>query len=428
MKFPFTNQLGARDCGPSCLKMVAEYYGQQYALDYLREKCHINKTGVSMLGISEAAEAIGFHSIGAKMDLEQLKEMVQDIPVILHWNENHFVVVYKTPKPKKQGLYYVADPAAGLITYKENEFTERWMGTQEDHHLENGITLNQESDKPVGYTLLLEPTPTFYDQPKKEGLKKKMDMSRLWKYFTPHKKIFLKLLVGMIISTGIMLVSPFLTQALVDKGINLHNINFIYMILLGQLLLFAGSSIADIVRSSLLLHMGTRINISMVSDFLSKMLKLPISFFESHITGDLMQRMNDHHRIENLLTVSSLNTVFSVLNFAVLGIVLAFYSSSVFLLFLAGSLLGFGWMLLFLWKRRKIDFRFFELYSKESNKVIELMTGMQDIKISNSMRQKRWEWEKIQSELYKLKIKSLTIAQFQTHSDIDFFTCSFNSA
>ena len=413
MKFPFTNQLGARDCGPSCLKMVAEYYGQHYSLDYLREKCHINKTGVSLLGISEAAEAIGFHSIGAKMDIEQLKEIVQDVPVILHWNENHFVVVYKTPKPNKRGVFYVADPAIGLVTYKEAEFMEPWIGKQADNHLKNGTVANQNSNQPVGYTLLLEPTPAFYEQPKPEGLKKKMDMSRIWKYFTPHKKIFLKLLAGMIVSTGIMLLSPFLTQALVDKGINLHNINFIYMVLLGQLLLFAGSSIADIIRSNLLLHMGTRINISMVSDFLSKMLKLPISFFESHITGDLMQRMNDHHRIENLLTVSSLSTAFSVLNFVVLSGVLAVYSGAIFLLFILGSLMGFGWMLLFLWRRRKIDFRFFELYSKESNKVIEIMTGMQDIKISNSMRQKRWEWEKIQSELYKLKIKSLTIAQFQ---------------
>jgi ATP-binding cassette subfamily B protein len=260
---------------------------------------------------------------------------------------------------------------------------------------------------------LLEPTPAFYDQPKKEGLRKKMDLNRIWKYFTPHKKTFIKLLLGMLISSGIVVVAPFLTKALVDKGINLHDINFIYLILLGQLILFAGSSIVDIVRSNLLLHMGTRINISMVSDFLTKMLKLPLSFFETHIMGDLMQRMNDHRRIENLLTVSSLNTIFSVINFAILGVVLAVYSSSVFFLFIFGSLLGFGWMLLFLRKRRKVDFRFFELHSKESSKVIEIMTGIEDIKISNSMRQKRWEWEKIQAALYKLKIRSLSISQFQ---------------
>jgi len=413
MKFPFTNQLGARDCGPACLKMLAAWYGQDYALDFLREKCHITKVGVSLMGISEAAEIIGFHSTGVKMDVEQLKEIVQDIPVILHWNEHHFVVIYKSPKAGRQGNFHIADPATGLVSYKEDEFTERWIGNHDDRHFQPGFSSYGNSGLPVGYALLLEPTPGFYDQPKTEGLKKKMSMGSIWKYFTPHKNIFLKLLAGMIVSSAIMFITPFLTKAMVDRGINLHDINFIYLILFGQLMLFFGTSIADIIRSNLLLHMGTRINISMVSDFLAKMLKLPISFFESHITGDLMQRMNDHHRIESLLTVSSLNTVFSVLNFAVLSVVLAVYSVPIFFLFIIGSLFGFGWMLLFLRKRKKNDCQFFELYSKESNKVIEIMTGMQDIKISNSMHQKRGEWEKIQAALYKLKIKSLSIAQFQ---------------
>ena len=411
MKFPFAHQLGARDCGPACLKMVAEYFGQKYALDFLREKCNITKVGVSLLGISEAAEAIGLHSTGAKMDLEQLKEIVKEVPVILHWNEKHFVVVYKTPRPKKKGLYHVADPDRGLVTYKESEFVEYWIGKQTGEA--GGDSTTPEKKLNYGHGLILEPTPAFYDAPKTEGLKKKLDLGRIWRYFTPHKKTFAKLILGMMVSSVILLLTPYLTQALVDKGIHLRDYHFIYLVLAGQIALFGGSTLIDIVRNYLLLHMGTRINITMVSDFLSKILKLPISFFESHITGDLMQRMNDHHRLENLLTVSSLNTVFSLLNFIVLGTVLAFYDISVFGLFLVGSMLGFGWTLLFLWRRRKIDFRFFDLYSRENNKVIEIMTGMQDIKISNSMRQKRWEWEKIQKDLYKLKIKSLSISQFQ---------------
>ncbi len=413
MKFPFSHQLGARDCGTACLKMVAEYYGQQYALDFLREKCNITRVGVSLLGISEAAEAIGLHSTGVKMDMEQLKEIVQEIPVILHWNEKHFVVVYKGPKPNKQGTFYVADPDRGMVTYKEKEFAEYWIGKNSVNHLVPGMPLHEIPELKLGYALLLEPTPAFYDEPKTEGLKKKLDLLRIWRYFTPHKKTFVKLLLGMVISSAIMLAAPYLTQAMIDKGINLKDYNFIYLILAGQLVLFVGSTLVDIIRSTLLLHMGTKINISMVADFLSKMLKLPISFFETHITGDLMQRMNDHRRIENLLTVSSLNTVFSLLNFIVLTAVLVFYNISIFMLFIFGSVLGFGWTLLFLWRRRKIDFKFFDLYSKESNKVIEIMTGMQDIKISNSMHQKRWEWEGIQKDLYKLKIKSLTIAQVQ---------------
>ncbi len=412
MKFPHTFQLGARDCGPACLKMIAEYYGQEYAIDFLRDRCHITKVGVSLLGISEAAESIGLHSIGAKLDLEQLKEIVRQVPIILHWQENHFVVIYKAPKPGKTGKYYISDPDKGLVTYNEKEFSGYWMSeASKDKELD--ATDLTEKENSIGYALILETTPTFYDAPLTAGLKKKPNFSYLLNYFTPHKKIFLKLLLGLLVSNLIMLVSPFLTQSLVDKGINLRDMDFIYMILIGQLLLFLGSSITDIIRGSLLLHMGTRINIAMVSDFLTKMLKLPISFFETHITGDLLQRIDDHRRVENLLTVSSLNTVFSMINFIVLSIVLAIYNPVIFFIFLTGSLLSFGWTLLFLVKRKKIDFKFFEVNSKENNKVIEILSGMPDIKISNSMRQKRWEWENIQSQLYQLKTKSLVINQFQ---------------
>lgn len=413
MKFPFTHQLGARDCGPACLKMVAEFYGQKYALSFLRDKCHITKVGVSLLGISEAAECIGFHSSGAKMNLAQLKDIVQDGPVILHWKETHFVVLYKAPKPDKRGTFYIADPAAGHIKYSEGEFKEQWIaGIAPPSKGFEDVSGNQGSNE-IGYSLILEPTPLFYDEPQIDGLIKKVNLHQIWKYFTPHKKIFYRLLIVMFAGSGTMLLTPFLTQALVDKGINRHDLSFVYLILIGQLVLFAGSSIAEIVRSKLLLHMGTRINISMISDFLSKMLRLPIPFFEKHITGDLMQRMNDHHRIENLLTVSSLSSIFSLVNFIFLSIVLAFYSVFIFIVFILGCIGGFIWTLLYLEKRRKIDFKFFDLYSKENNKVIEIMYGIQDLKISNSTQQKRWEWEKIQSELYKLKIRALTIGQYQ---------------
>lgn len=412
MKFPHNFQLGARDCGPACLKMIAEYYGQNYAIDFLRDRCHITKVGVSLLGISEAAESIGFHSIGTRLDLEQLKEIVNQIPVILHWQENHFVVIYKAPKPGKKGKYYISDPDKGQISYSESEFVGYWMSEKKKDVNTDSNELPQVENN-IGYALLLEPTPKFFNEPETSGLKKKADLTYLLNYFTPHKKVFLKLLLGLLISNGLVLINPFLTQLLVDKGINLRDMDFIYMILIGQLLLFAGSSITDLIRGNLLLHMGTKINIAMVSDFLSKMLRLPISFFETHITGDLLQRIQDHGRVENLLTVSSLNTIFSMINFIALSVVLAFYNPIIFAVFIAGSLLSFGWTLLFLAKRKKVDFKFFEVNSKENNKVIEILSGMPDIKISNSMRQKRWEWENIQSQLYQLKIKSLSINQFQ---------------
>lgn len=426
MKFPFSSQLGARDCGPACLKMMAEYFGQTYAIDFLRDHCHITKVGVSLLGISEAAETIGFQSTGVKMDLEQLKEIVRQVPIILHWNENHFVVVYKAPKSKKRkGSYHVADPALGLMTYDEKEFVERWMGKHAAKQYEFENYSKENTSEHVGYALILEPNPAFYDEPKKEGLQKKADFRLLWKYFLEHKKYFFRLLICMLITNAALLVMPYFTQALVDKGINSHDLNIVYMILLGQLLLFVVSSVADIIRSYLLLKMGTLINISMVSDFFKKMLNLPVSFFESHIAGDLMQRIHDHQRIEKLLTVSSLNTVFSILNFFVLSVVLAIYNFPIFLLFLIGSGLGFGWTLLFLLKRRKVDFRMFELYSRENNKVMEIINGVQDIKISNSMEQKRSEWKNIQSSLFTMKTKSLNILQWQNTGSSIFKQCTF---
>lgn len=411
MKFPFINQLGARDCGAACLTMIAHHYGQKYALNYVREKCNVTKVGVSLLGISKAAETIGLKCVGKKMNVEQLKETVQEGPAILHWNENHFVVVYKLPKRNRGGTFYLADPGVGLITYKEDEFIEKWIGK----HLENvafSSDENKNANQKVGYALLLEPTTSFYKKPQAEGLQKN-SVNKLWKYFSPHKKIFAKLVATMLVSSAIMLTAPYLTQAMVDNGINLHHLNFIYVILLAQLLLFAGSSLADVVRNHLLLHMGSRINIAMVSSFLTKLLKLPVLFFDKHITGDLMQRINDHHRIENLLTLSSLSSVFSVLSVVLLSIVLAVYSIPVFIIFIAGSLFGFLWILFFLNKRRKIDFTLFDLYSKENSKVIEMITGIKDIKISNSIQHKKQEWHSVKSALYQLKIQSLRITQLQ---------------
>ncbi|MEO6166224.1 MAG: peptidase domain-containing ABC transporter [Chitinophagales bacterium] len=424
MNFPFTHQLGVKDCGPACLKMIAGYYGRHYAIDFLRDKCHITKVGVSLFGISEAAEAIGFHSMGVRMSIEQLKEIVQDAPIILHWNESHFVVVYKSPRPGKKGKFLLADPAKGLLKYNEEEFASYWIGKEVE--VPSAFEKSGTADLHLreGYALLLEPTPSFFDEAQKEGLQKNVGFSRLWHYFTPHRKYFFQLTLGLLISSIVLLITPFFTQALVDNGINQHDLNFIYLILFGQLVLFAGTVMVDIIRSYLLLHIGSRINISMVSDFFQKMLKLPISFFETHITGDLMQRISDHKRIENLLTVSSLNTLFSLINLIVLSIVLAIYSSLIFFVFLAGSLLGFLWMWIFLKRRRNIDFKFFEWYSKDNSKVMEIINGVQDIKISNSAQQKRWEWENIQASLFKTKIRSLTVGQLQNIGASVFKQCT----
>ena len=350
-----------------------------------------------MLGISEAAEAIGFRTLGVKVTLEKLIKAMDAGPCIIHWQQNHFVVLYRIKKSfiKNSFTYFIADPAKGLLTLNRDEFLEKWKGS---------------SDK--GYALLLEPSKEFYNE-SKEGEEQKADFSILWPYFIRYKRYLLQIVLGMALGSGIALVGPFLTQALVDTGINRQDIGFVYLVLAAQVALFLGSTFIEIIRSWILMHIGTRINISMVSDFFRKLLNLPIRFYEQYVVGDLMQRIGDHGRIEKLLTISTLSTLFSLVNMLVLGTILFIYSPPIFVVFFAGSLVGLLWILIFLKRRRTIDFKFFEAHSKNNNKVLEILDAVQDIKISNATRQKRWEWEEVQSGLYDVKMKSLTLSQVQ---------------
>jgi ATP-binding cassette subfamily B protein len=432
-KFPHIQQLGIKDCGPATLKMIAKWYGKSFDLNYLRQKCSINKIGVSMLGISEAAEAIGFRTLGVKLTTKKLIKAMDAGPCIIHWQNNHFVVLYKVKKRWFRGsskrnprhieqnrnvnedgthaspfdsaqddhlqdnrfTYYISDPAKGYLELRSSEFVKAWKG---------------ESEK--GYALLLEPGQAFYaDQ--REGEEQKADFGILWPYFLKYKRYFLQIVLSMLLGSMIALVGPFLTQSLVDTGINRQDINFVYLVLGAQLALFIGSTFIEIIRSWILMHIGTRINISMVSDFFKKLLNLPIKFYEQYVVGDLMQRIGDHSRIEKLLTVNTLSTIFSFLNILVLGSVLFIYNVPIFVVFFLGSLAGLLWILIFLKRRRTIDFKFFEAYAKNNNKVLEILGAVQDIKISNATRQKRWEWEEVQSYVYDVKMKSLTLSQVQ---------------
>lgn len=356
-----------------------------------------------MLGISEAAEAIGFRTFGVKVTTDKLIKAMDAGPCIIHWQQNHFVVLYKVKRPLLPSLlgrgrgwgYFIADPAKGLLKLSSAEFIEKWKGS---------------ADK--GYALLLEPSKEFYNE-QKEGEEQKADFSILWPYFLRYKRYLLQIVLGMALGSGIALVGPFLTQALVDTGINRQDIGFVYMVLAAQVALFLGSTFIEIIRSWILMHIGTRINISMVSDFFRKLLNLPIRFYEQYVVGDLMQRIGDHSRIEKLLTINTLSTLFSLVNMVVLGIILFVYSPPIFAVFFAGSAVGLLWILLFLKRRRTIDFKFFEAYSKNNNKVLEILDAVQDIKISNATRQKRWEWEEVQSKVYDVKMKSLTLGQIQ---------------
>ena len=392
-KFPFTHQHDAMDCGPACVQMVARHYGRHYTLETLRQKCHISREGVSLLGISEAAESIGFKTVGVRLSFEQLKNEAP-LPCIAHWKQRHFVVVHKI----KKDTVFVADPAHGLVKLTAQEFLNGWASTRNEGTNE-------------GIALLLEPQPDFYAA---EGeTPDKAKFSFILQYLKPYKKLILQLFMGMLLGTLLQLIFPFFSQSIVDYGIGTGNLGFVTLILIAQLTLYAAQTAVEFIRSWILLHISTRINISIISDFLIKLMKLPIGFFDTKMIGDLMQRIGDHRRIEAFLTSSTLNTLFSIVTFVVFAVVLAFYSVRLLAVFLVGSLLYVLWVLVFLKYRRELDYKRFAQASAEQSNLIQLITGMQEIKLNNCEKQKRWEWENIQAKLFKVSIKGLSLSQWQ---------------
>ncbi len=393
MTFPSFKQLDSMDCGPTCLRMIAKYYGKSYSLQGLREKSFITREGVSLLGISEAAENIGFKSVGVKISYEQLTEEAI-LPCIIHWKQRHFIVVYKI----KKGHVLVADPAHGLIKYTEEEFLKGWLSTKSE-------------DEEKGIALLLEPTADFYTQ---EGEKTdKTHFAFLLNYLRPHKGLFIQLIIGMLLGSLLQLILPFLTQSVVDKGIGNQNLGFVYLVLIAQFVLIISRTTVEFLRNWILLHISTRINISLISDFLIKLMKLPIGFFDTKMIGDLMQRIGDHSRIQSFLTGSSLSILFSMFNLVIFGIVLAIYSLKILLVFLVGSVIYFLWVWIFMKKRRELDFKRFAQMADNQSNLYQLITGMQEIKLNNCERQKRWKWERIQARLFKVNVKGLALSQYQ---------------
>jgi ATP-binding cassette subfamily B protein len=474
--FTHYRQHDAMDCGPTCLRMVAKYYGRSYSAQSLRDWAEIGKEGVSLLGISQAAEAIGFRTVGVKVSLQKL---IADapLPCIIHWDQNHFVVLHgikkkgffprlfnrnwfletdeneilddneqvrggrqapdydteglawrqppiystsngycpeketlasvenignnakkkcsKVPPLGARGLHLsIADPAKGLVSYTAAEFCSHWL---------NG---NAE-----GVALLLEPTPKFYEQ---EGeTSQSLGLGSLLAYLLRYKALVFQLMLGMLVGSGLGLVFPFLTQSVVDIGVNTRNLTFVYMVLAGQLMLMFGRLGTEFIRSWILLHISTRINLSILSSFLIKLTRLPLSFFDVKLFGDLMQRIGDHHRIEAFLTNQTLNIVFSLFNLLVYGLVLAVFNTQIFMIFMVASVAYCLWVIAFLKARRKLDFRHFDVAAKNQSILIQLIQGMQEIKLANAETQKRWEWEAVQTKLFRLNIKGLALSQYQ---------------
>ena len=393
MSFPIYKQFDQMDCGPACLRMIAKHYGKVYSLQYLREHSYIDREGVSLLGISNAAEHIGMHTLALKIPFKQLIEEAL-LPLVAYWKQNHFIVVYKTTKK----YIYVADPAVGKLKMTHQEFLQGWVSGVKD-------------GEPEGILLLMEPSPDFYQ---KDGEPiDKTGFKFLFTYLFKYKKLLFQLILGLILGSILQLILPFLTQSIVDVGINNQDIKFIYLILFAQLALFVGQISVELIRGWILLHIGSRINISLISDFLIKLMKLPISFFDTKVIGDLLQRINDHYRIEEFLTSATLSTLFSVVNFFIFGMVLLYYNPTIFLIFIIASTLYAIWIVLFLKKRKELDYKRFSQLSDNQSKLIQLIRGMQEIKLHSSEKQKRWEWERVQVKLFKISIKNLALEQYQ---------------
>ena len=396
------HQHDSMQCGIASLQMVCKYFGREYTLDSLSKLCFATTEGVSMLGINEAANTLGLHTTCARISIAMLNEA--PLPCILHWNQNHFVVLYKIKKSKK---FYVADPGKGLVAYTLDEFKQHWISTNS-----NG------EDK--GIAMFLETTPAFftYKMQGEEKIKEKRSFRFLFGYVKKYRKYFGQIILGLVVGSLLQLVLPFLTQSIVDVGIKNQDIGFVWLILLGQLMLTISRTAIDFIRRWLLLHISLRINISLVSDFFIKLLKLPMSFFDTKLMGDLMQRMNDHTRVNNFLTQQTLNITFAVLTFVVFSVVLFFYNKLVFAIFLLGSILYGAWMTLFLKRRKVLDYELFEQQAINNNKTYEFITSMQEIKLQDCEQRRRWEWEDTQADLFGVQMKSLKLQQTQEAGSI----------
>ena len=408
-RFPLYNQNEVMDCGPACLRMISKYYGHHYSLQTLRQKCFITREGVSLLGISDAAESIGFRTCGVKITGDQLVNEAM-LPCILYWNNSHFVVCYKI-KRKRGGklIFYIADPASQRLQYEEDEFKKCWLG----------VTLADVNRR--GIALLLEPNANFANLEEEPERSSKKSLLFFLRYLLPYKSQFTQLALGMALGSVLQMAFPILTQSLVDVGIGERNLSFITLILIAQLFLFVSQLAVGYIRSWIMLHINTRVDVALISDFLTKLMKLPLSYFDTKMTGDIMQRIGDHSRIKSLLMSNSFNIIFSIFNFFLFAGILGYYHPMILGIFLLGNGLYAIWVLSFMRYRRELDIKRFNQSAGEQSKLIQMVQGMQEIKLNNCEKQKRWEWERIQAKLFKISIRGLKLSQIQQTGSV-FFT------
>jgi ATP-binding cassette subfamily B protein len=388
--FPHEYQLDAKDCGPACIKIIAKYYGRFFSLQYLRDVCGVSREGISFLDISAACEHIGIRTKALKLTWEELQLL--PLPCVVHWNNSHYIVVYKVTKTK----VWVSDPAKGLLTYKAQEFKKGWL-----------------YNNTKWAVMAMEPMADFKQRNARDKSERKRTFENFLGYFTPYKGSFVTLFIVMLIVTLLQALLPFISKAVIDVGIQTNDIDFINMVLIGNVAIIVSILLSNMVRDWVLLHITSRVNISLISDYLIKLMKLPITFFENKLTGDILQRAADHDRIRSFLMNNSISFFFSTLTFIVFGIILFVYNPVLCWIYLIGSTLFIGWVLLFMKWRKKLDWQYFDLNAQNQSYWVETIASIADIKVNNYEKHKRWKWEGIQANIFKVNQKVLTINNAQ---------------
>lgn len=397
--FPLDRQLDMMDCGPACLKMIAKFYGKYLSLQYLRDLCGNTREGVSLAGISFAAESIGLRTLAVHCEVNDLLAKIP-LPLIIHWENSHFVVLYKVINKKhNKARFSIADPAKGYISYNQTEFEDKWIKSNQS--------------KTSGIALIIEPQADFKQRVDGVNVQRGKTLANIMGYFIPYKKSFLYLGIVMLLITSLQAFLPFISKAVIDVGIQTQDVNFINIVLIANLALILSITLSSAVRDWILQHLSSRINIALISDYLIKLMKLPVTFFENKMLGDILQRANDHERIRSFVMNNSLNLIFSSLTFLVFSVVLFIFNITIFYIFLIGSALYVFWVMFFLKFRKKLDWDYFELTAKNQSYWIETIEGIQDIKINNYEQAKRWKWERIQARLFKVNLKMLSVNNIQ---------------
>jgi ATP-binding cassette subfamily B protein len=396
LRRPFTSfrQHDTMDCGPTCLRMVARHYGRRYSLQFLRDRSYIDRQGVSLLGIGYAAETIGFRTRSARVSAEHFLEHAP-LPAIVHWRQNHFVVVYAVRGDRVD----ISDPETGVVSISRAEFRRFFLSMARE---------GQES----GFVLLLEPTPDFYDRGDQETTGRKK-LGFLFGYLRGYEPWFVQVGLGMLVAALLQLIFPFLTQAVVDHGIAAQNLSFVNAVLIAQLALFFSRTAVEFIRNRILFHIGTRVYVSVISDFLIKLMRLPLPFFDTRTVGDILQRIQDHTRIQQFITASTLNVIFAFFTLVVFSGVLVLYNPLLLAVFLVGSVLHLAWVFAFLGRRRELDFQRFSEMAANQNTLVEMVQAMPDIKLANAEQERRWRWERVQARLFRVSLRGLSLSQTQ---------------